>query len=57
MILPLLAAGVVVLLAGSLGIALYATSAACGRIESLGELDASFRVRMSDGSSRVFQSP
>ena len=25
--------------------------------ECLGELDASFRVRMSDGSSRVFQSP
>ena len=73
MILPLLAAGVAVLLAGSLGIALYAEipaaalpqpedgaaaarrCAACGRIESLGELDASFTVRMSDGSSRVFQ--
>ena len=75
MILPLLTVGVVVLLAGSLGIALYAAipvttallqpeesagaarrCAACGRIESLRELDASFEftVRMADGSSRVF---
>jgi hypothetical protein len=82
MILPLLAVGAVVLLAGSLGIALYAAipapalqqqdgagaarrCAACGRIESLRELDTSFAagkairmreftVRMADGSSRVF---
>ena len=83
MILPLLAVGIVVLLAGSLGIALYAAipatallqpedsagaarrCAACGRIESVRELDASFAagkviqtreftVRMADGSSRVF---
>ena len=75
MTVPLLVVGVVaMLLAGSLGIALYAAipataplrpedsaaaarrCAACGRIESRRELDASFEftVRMADGSSRVF---